>query len=159
FADGVWVAELAPLSDPELVPAAVASALGLELPAGRVSAKRVAAALASKRVLLVLDSCEHLIDAAASLAEVLLRSTPATVLVTSREPLRVEDECIYRVPPLEVPAEGVEDMQELLRQGAVKLFVARTRAAEPQFSANLRIASAIAAICRRLDGIPLAIEL
>src|SRR5262249_54193464 len=159
FVDGVWVAELAPLSDAQLVPATVATALGLELPAGRVSAKRVAAALASKRVLLVLDNCEHLIEAAASLAEVLLRSTPATVMVTSREPLRAEGECVYRVPPLDVPAEGVEDMEQLLGPRAVRLFVARTRAAEPHFSASLRIASVIAALCRRLDGIPLAIEL
>jgi predicted ATPase len=159
FADGAWVAELAPLSDPELVPATVAAALGLELPAGRVSAKRIAAALGSKQVLLVLDNCEHVIEAAARMAEVLLRSTSATVMVTSREPLRAEGECLYRVPPLDVPAEGVQDMEDLLRHGAVRLFVARTRAAEPNFSADMRIAAAIAAICRCLDGIPLAIEL
>jgi predicted ATPase len=159
FADGAWVAELAPLSDPELVPVTVATALRLELPAGRVSAKRIAAALGSKQVLLVLDNCEHVIEAAASMAEVLLRSTSATVMVTSREPLRAEGECLYRVPPLDVPAEGVQDMDDLLRHGAVRLFVARTRAAEPNFSADVRIGAAIAAICRCLDGIPLAIEL
>jgi predicted ATPase/DNA-binding winged helix-turn-helix (wHTH) protein len=156
FADGVWVAELAPLSDPELVPATVAAALGLELPAGRVSAKRIAAALGSKQVLLVLDNCEHVIEAAASIAEVLLRATAATVMVTSREPLRAEGERVYRVPALDVPAEGIEDVEDLLLHGAVRLFVARARAADPGFSADLRV---VAAICRCLDGIPLAIEL
>jgi predicted ATPase/DNA-binding winged helix-turn-helix (wHTH) protein len=159
FADGVWVAELAPLSDPELVPVTVAAALGLELPTGRVSSKRIAAALRSKQILLVLDNCEHVIEAAAGMAEVLLRATSATIMVTSREPLRAEGECIYRVPPLDVPAEGVQDIEDLLRHGAVRLFVARARAAEPSFSADIRIAAAAAAICRRLDGIPLAIEL
>src|SRR5262245_16127027 len=159
FADGAWVAELAPLSDPALVPVTVATALGLELPAGRVSAKRIAAALGSKQILLVLDNCEHVIGAAASMAEALLRSTSATVMVTSREPLRAEGECVYRVPPLDVPAEGVEDMEDLLRHGAVRLFVARARAAEPSFSADIRGAAAAGAICRWLDGIPLAIEL
>jgi predicted ATPase/DNA-binding winged helix-turn-helix (wHTH) protein len=159
FVDGVWVAELAPLSDPELVPATVAAALGLDLPAGRVSAKRIAAALGSKQVLLVLDNCEHVIEAAASIAEVLLHATAATVMVTSREPLRAEGERIYRVPPLDVPAEGIEDVEDLLLHGAVRLFVARARAADPGFSIDLRIAAAGAAICRCLDGIPLAIEL
>ena len=122
--------------------------------------ERVASALRAKQLLLVLDNCEHVIDAAASMAEALLRANPtAHVIATSREPLRAEDECLYRVPPLAVPAEGTEDIEDLLIYGAVQLFVARMRATEPHFAPDQRIAPAIAAICRRLDGIALAIEL
>jgi predicted ATPase/DNA-binding winged helix-turn-helix (wHTH) protein len=160
FADGVWTIELAPLSDPDLVPATVATALGLDLAGGAVSPERVANALASKQLLLVLDNCEHLVGAAASMAEALLRANPATcVMATSREPLRAEGECLYRVPPLAVPTEGSQDAEDPLRYGAVRLFVARARAAEPHFSADEPAVAAITAICRHLDGIPLAIEL
>ena len=160
FADGVWVIELAPLSDPDLVPVTVATAIGLDLADDVISPERVANALAAKQLLLVLDNCEHLVDAAASMAEALLRANPAArVLATSRELLRTEGECLYRVPSLAVPTEGSEDAEDPLRYGAVRLFVARARSAEPQFSADGRVAAAIAAICRHLDGIPLAIEL
>src|ERR1700719_945729 len=160
FADGVWVAELGLLSDPDLVPVTVATALGLELAAGPVTPERVAAALGAKQLLLVLDNCELVIDAAASMAEVLLRANPtAQVMATSREPLRAEDEYLYRVPPLAAPPEGTEDIEDLLGYGAVQLFVARVRATEPHFAPAQRIAGDIAAICRQLDGIALAIEL
>jgi predicted ATPase/DNA-binding winged helix-turn-helix (wHTH) protein len=160
FADGVWVIELAPLSDPDLVPATIATALGLDLADEFVSPERVANALAAKQLLLVLDNCEHLVGAAASMAEALLRANPAArVLATSREPLRAEGECLYRVPSLAVPAEGSREAEDPLRCGAVRLFVARASAAAPQFSADGHIAAVIAAICRHLDGIPLAIEL
>ena len=160
FANGVWVAELGPLSDPDLVPVTVATALGLEIAGGPVTPERVASAIGTKQLLLVLDNCEHVIDAAASMAEALLRANPkAHVMATSREPLRAADECLYRVPPLAVPAEGTEDIEDLLGYGAVQLFVARMRATEPHFAPDQRIAPAIAAICRRLDGIALAIEL
>jgi predicted ATPase/DNA-binding winged helix-turn-helix (wHTH) protein len=160
FADGVWVAELGLLSDPDLVPVTVASALGLELAGGAATPERVANALGAKQLLLVLDNCEHVVDAAASMAEALLSANPtAHVMATSREPLRAEDERLYRVPPLAVPAEGTEDIEDLLRYGAVQLFVARVRATEPHFAPDQRIAAATAAICRRLDGIALAIEL
>jgi len=160
FADGIWVAELGPLSDPDLVFVTVATALGLELAAGATSPERVANALRSKRLLLVLDNCEHVINAAASMAEALSRANPwARMMATSREPLRVSGECIYRVLPLGVPAEGAEDPDEVLRHGAARLFVARARDADPHFSLDSRAAAAIAAICRRLDGMPLAIEL
>ena len=160
FADGIWVAELGPLSDPGLVFVTVATALGLELAAGATSPERVANALGSKRLLLVLDNCEHVINTAASMAESLLRANPwARVIATSREPLRVSGECIYRVLPLGVPMEGAEDPDEVLRYGAVRLFVARARDADPHFSLDSRAAAAMAAICRRLDGMPLAIEL
>lgn len=160
FPDGVWLAELGPLSDPELVPVTVATALGLALASGTLSAERVAAALGTKQVLLILDNCEHLIEAAARVAEALLRASPgAWVLATSREPLLTPGEYVYRVPPLEVPAEGVEQSEQLLRAGAVRLFVARACAADPRFSLDQPSAAIAAAICRRLDGIPLAIEL
>jgi predicted ATPase/DNA-binding winged helix-turn-helix (wHTH) protein len=160
FADGVWVAELGPLSDPDLVPVTIANALGLKIAGGAVTPERVASALGAKQLLLVLDNCEHVIDAAASMAEAVLRASPAAhVMATSREPLRAVDECLYRVPPLAVPAEGTEEIDDLLSYGAVQLFVARVRATEPHFAPDQPIAPAIAAICRRLDGIALAIEL
>src|SRR3984893_8177149 len=106
FVDGVWVIELAPLSDPDLVPATVATALGLDLAGGAVSPERVANALASKHLLLVLDNCVHLVGAAARMAEALLHANPAArVLATRREPPRAEGECLFRVPPLAVPTE------------------------------------------------------
>src|SRR6202021_2373487 len=99
FADGVWAIELAPLSDPELVPVAVATALGLELTSGTASPLSVANALRSKQLMLVLDNCEHVVDAAVEMAELLLRANPvACVIATSREPLRAEGEQIYPVP-------------------------------------------------------------
>jgi DNA-binding winged helix-turn-helix (wHTH) protein len=104
FADGVWLAEFSPLSDPGLVPATVAAAVGLELGGGEVSARRVAQALADRRLLLVLDTCEHAIAAATVMAEAVLRAGSATrIIATSREPLRAEGEQIYPVPPLGVP--------------------------------------------------------
>src|SRR5258707_11329029 len=110
--------------------------------------------------MLVLDNCEHVVDTAAQMAEALLRSSPATrVIATSREPLRTEGERVYPVPPLAVPAEGTPDGEDPLRCGAVRLFVERARAAASSFSPDARIAAAMAGICRRLDGIPLAIEL
>jgi DNA-binding winged helix-turn-helix (wHTH) protein len=160
FPDGVWVAELAPLSDPELVPATVAAALGLEFATGAMSIDHVANALGAKQLMLVLDNCEHVIAAAAAMAEAVLHASSAVrVLATSREPLRIEGESLYRVPPLAVPAEDTEDAERLLRHGAVRLFVARARAADPHFSPGGRNAAVVAGICRRLDGIPLAIEL
>jgi predicted ATPase/DNA-binding winged helix-turn-helix (wHTH) protein len=160
YADGVWLIELAPLADPALVPAAVAAALGLKFPTGEVTAERVAQALAAKQLLLVLDNCEHVIGAAAAIVEAVLRANPeARVVATSREPLRADGEWLYPVPPLAVPAADAEDPEELLRYAAVRLFVARMRATEPHFSLDRRHAAAVAAICRRLDGLPLAIEL
>ncbi|HXO91065.1 MAG TPA: winged helix-turn-helix domain-containing protein, partial [Stellaceae bacterium] len=160
FADGIWIIELAPLSDPDLVPATVAMELGLDLADNVVSPERIANALAAKQLLLVLDNCEHLVGAAASMAEAVVRASPAArVMATSREPLRAEGECLYRVPPLAAPKEDSQDAEELLRYGAVQLFVARARAAEPQLSPDGCVAAAIAVICRHLDGIPLAIEL
>src|SRR6516164_2532509 len=160
FADGVWIAELASLSDPQLVPITVAAALGLELVSGVVSPERIAAALGAKKIMLVLDNCEHVIVAAAGMVEALLHANPAArVMATSREPLRAESEHLYRVPPLAVPTEDTQALKDVLRYGAVALFIARAQAADPHFAPDRQTAAAIAAICRRLDGIPLAIEL
>src|SRR5207248_5147856 len=160
FADGVWAIELAPLSDPELVPVAVATALGLELASGTASPLSVANALRSQQLMLVLDNCEHVVAVAAQLTEALLRASPAArVIATSREPLRTDGEWVYPVPPLAVPKEGSPDSEDPLRYGAVRLFVERARAATPHFSPDAGVATAITGICRRLDGIPLAIEL
>ena len=160
FPDGVFVAELGPLSSPELVPATVASALGVTHVAGAVSRESVAGAVGIKKLLLVIDNCEHVIEAAAGMAEALLRANPgASLLATSREPLRVSGEHVYRVPPLDVPAEGNQDPEGVFRYGAVRLFVSRAHAAEPRYVAEGRVAAATAVICRHLDGIPLAIEL
>ena len=160
FVDGVWIAELASLSNPQLVSVTVAAAFGLKLVSAVVSPERIAAALGSKQIMLVLDNCEHVIDAAAGMVEVLLRANPAArVIATSREPLRAESEHLYRVPPLAVPAKDTQALEDVLRHGAVALFVARAQAADPHFAPDRQTAATIAAICRRLDGIPLALEL
>jgi predicted ATPase/DNA-binding winged helix-turn-helix (wHTH) protein len=160
FADGVWLAEFSPLADPGLVPATVAAAVGLELGGGKVSAQRVAQALADRPLLLVLDTCEHVIDAAAGMAEAVLRAGSAVqVIATTREPLRVEGERIYPVPPLDVPAEDAAAGDDPLQYGAVRLFIERAQAAQPLSVPDRCGAATVAAICRRLDGIPLAIEL
>ena len=160
FADGVWLAELGPLTDPELVPITVAAALGLTLSFGTLSPASVTAALGTRQVLLILDNCEHVISAAAQMAETLLRANPlARVLTTSREPLRLPGEAVYRVPSLNIPAEGMTQDADLMASGALKLFIVRARAAQPHFSPDHAVAATIATICRRLDGIPLAIEL
>jgi predicted ATPase/DNA-binding winged helix-turn-helix (wHTH) protein len=160
FADGVWLAEFSPIADPGLVPATVAAAAGLEIGTGELSARRVAQALAGRRLMLVLDTCEHVIVAAAAMAEALLRADPVVrVIATSREPLNAEGEWTYAVPPLAVPTADAVDQDDQLRYGAVLLFLERARAAEPHLAADKHAAPAIAAICRRLDGIPLAIEL
>jgi predicted ATPase/DNA-binding winged helix-turn-helix (wHTH) protein len=160
FADGVWLAELGPLSDPGLVPVAVAAALGIEVSGDLSSTERVAKALGAKRLLLVLDNCEHVVDAAARMTEALLHANPETRLITtSRDALRVDGEWIYAVPPLAVPTDLTRDSENLVRYGAVRLFIERARAGMSHFSPNQRAVTTIAAICRRLDGIPLAIEL
>ena len=160
FADGVWFAELASLSEPALVPAAVAAAVGLEFAGGGASADHVARALAEKELILFIDNCEHVIAAAGAMAEALLHANSAAhVVATSREPLKAEGEWIYRVPPLTVPAPDVTNEDGLLRHGSVRLFIKRAQAVEPHLVPDGPIVAAIAAICRRLDGIPLAIEL
>jgi predicted ATPase/DNA-binding winged helix-turn-helix (wHTH) protein len=158
FKEGGCFVELASLSDPDLVPSTVAGALGLKL-SGEISAETVARAVRAKHLLLVLDNCEHVIDAAANLAERFTRLCPHTsILVTSREVLRIDGEVVWRVPPLDVPALGQEAPDYILGHGAVELFISRMNALDVGFSPRAKELASIAAICRRLDGIPLAIE-
>ena len=159
FEDGGWLVELASLSDPRLVPMAVAGVLGLRLESNVVSAETVARAIAGRRLLLVLDNCEHVIDAAATLAEMLVRHSPrSTVLATSREVLRIEGEHAYRVPPLEVPTIEQLRADQILGHSATELFISRARELGSELSLHADSLQTIAAICRHLDGIPLAIE-
>ncbi|HWZ39500.1 MAG TPA: winged helix-turn-helix domain-containing protein [Bradyrhizobium sp.] len=158
FEDGGWIVELAALSDPGLVPSTVASTLGLKL-AGEISADSVARAVGGRHLLLVLDNCEHVIDAVANLAETFTRLCPRTTIVaTSREVLQIDGESVYRVPPLEVPALGQAAPDYIMQYSAVELFVARTKALNAGFSPTAEDLASIATICRHLDGIPLAIE-
>ncbi|HZB93087.1 MAG TPA: winged helix-turn-helix domain-containing protein [Stellaceae bacterium] len=159
FPDGVWLVELAPLADAALVPSAIKAALGLQAGDGTWSLERLAAALRAKRLLLILDNCEHVIAAAAREAEALLHAAPdARVLATSQEPLGVEGECLDRVQPLGLPGDDNGRGEDALRHDAVRLFVARAREADPHLELTEHL-EAVSAICRRLDGIPLAIEL
>jgi predicted ATPase len=137
----------------------VASVLGLELRGEGISPESVARAIGGERLLLVLDNCEHLIDAAAKLAETVIRSCPASaIMATSREALRIEGEHVFRVSPLDVPRPHEEDSGIVLGHSAVQLFIARMRALDPGFSPHGESICVIAGICRRLDGMPLAIE-
>ncbi|MCU1386606.1 MAG: cyclase, partial [Acidobacteria bacterium] len=153
FPDGVWVFELAPVTDPGAVPDAVASVMGIIQQAGMTVAESIANALDGRLRLLVFDNCEHVLDAAADLIDRILdRSTTVKVLVTSREGLRVADEHLWPVPSLNV-RDGIES-------AGVTLFVDRARAVARDFATeNDDDRTAIVEICRRLDGIPLAIEL
>jgi predicted ATPase/DNA-binding CsgD family transcriptional regulator len=161
FEDGVWLVELAPLVDPSLVPQAVASALGLREQPGRSPAEALSRYLGSKNVLLVLDNCEHLVEACAALAEELLRFCPRLrVLATSREALGITGEVAWPVPPLSLPdVRRLADVESLPRYESARLFLERAAAVRPDFALTEQNAQAVAQICYRLDGIPLAIEL
>jgi predicted ATPase len=159
FPDGVVVVELASLADPDLVPAAIGAALGLREKASTPDEARLVAYLQTKRLLLVLDNLEHLLAAAPFLGRLLAACTVLQALVTSRAPLRVQGEQEFAVGPLRVPIAGTSALDRLAQTPAVELFVQRARAVRPEFSLNARNAPAVAEICRRLDGLPLAIEL
>ncbi|MFO7571982.1 MAG: BTAD domain-containing putative transcriptional regulator [Gaiellaceae bacterium] len=159
YADGCWLAELAKLQDPGLVPLEVANALGLQTRAGD-AAGAVASAVARDTTLILLDNCEHVLGAAASLARALLEAGPGvTVLATSREPLHVPGEVVYDVPPMSFPGERPVAPATLRAFDSVRLFEERAALARPSFELEGDNADAVARICRRLDGIPLAIEL
>jgi predicted ATPase/DNA-binding winged helix-turn-helix (wHTH) protein len=155
--DGLLV-ELASLSDPALVPFAVASVLSLKH-GGEISFESIAREIGARKLLLVLDNCEHLIEGAARLAETLVRSCPnTTILATSREVLRIDGEYVYRVPPLDVPGQGGDGDHDILGRSAVQLLIARTKALNADFSPRGEDLQLVATISRQLDGIPLAIE-
>jgi predicted ATPase/class 3 adenylate cyclase len=160
YSDGAWLVELAPLTDPAMVPGAVITALGIEAPGDRSPLQTLVGRLRNQEVLLLLDNCEHVIDAVAKLVESLLASAPRVrMLCSSQEPLGIADEQVFRLPSLTVPAIGEITSETALETGAVRLFVERTKAADPKFVLDDRSAPTVAAICRRLDGIPLAIEM
>jgi predicted ATPase/class 3 adenylate cyclase len=158
--DGVWLVELASRHDPEWVVGAVASALWVQEQPGRPLVDTLIDALGHRRLLLVLDNCEHVRDAAAGLTVRLLQSCPGVVvLATSREPLWVAGEHLYRVPSLDVPPHGASAVAEVLGCSAVDLLVERAGQQRSDATLEAANAGAVASICRRLDGIPLAIEL
>lgn len=148
FTDGVWYVDLAPITDPAVVPVAVTRALGLPDQAGLSTMNTVTRAIGGRRILVVLDNCEHLIDACATLTEALLGACPqVTVLATSREPIRVVGEVAWGVPSLSLTDE------------AITLFTDRAHQVRPDFVVTEQNSATVAEICERLDGIPLAIEL
>jgi predicted ATPase/DNA-binding SARP family transcriptional activator len=168
FPDGVRLVELASLTDPELAPQALAAVLGVQEQAqgGQTITELVLQALRPQRALLVLDNCEHLLGAVADLAATIMSACPAVhLLATSRQALGIVGEVTWLVPSLSLPptddphTERVVAPTELLRFGAVRLFVERAQAAKPGFALTEAAAAAVAQVCRRLDGIPLAIEL
>ena len=159
YRDGVWFVDLAPLINPALVPSAVAQALRMEESAEKALVKTLCDRLQAKELLLVLDNCEHLLKGCADLAEILLRETAGvTIIATSREPLRVELELTYPIDILPLPDPDA-DAQAIARSDAVQLFVERVRQHHPRFDLQEHRAHAVAEICLRLDGIPLALEL
>src|SRR4051794_2155606 len=160
YPDGVWFVELAPVQDPELVPQAVFTALGLQDHSSNWAASTLCAYLADKRPLLILDNCEHVHEAAAVLAGTLLRACPdVRMLATSRQALGVTGEVVVDVPTLALPDEGDTSPEALLRSDAVALFVERASAVQPGFAVDAANAGAILSICSHVDGIPLALEL
>jgi predicted ATPase len=163
FPDGAFFVELAPLSDPALVPDRVTTTLGMateEVKTASDLTERLGQYLQARGVLLVLDNCEHLVAAAAALADDLLSRCPRLViLATSREPLGLAGEMCWPVPPLSLPPADASVPDDLSGADAVALFCARGRAVEPRFSLSPDNVPAVVQICRRLDGIPLALEL
>jgi predicted ATPase/transcriptional regulator with XRE-family HTH domain len=161
YADGVCLVELAALTDGALVPQAIAVTLGIREVATQSIDATLSSTLRTRRLLLVLDNCEHLLDACAHVADTLLRTCPnLQILATSREALGLTGEVSWRVPSLPLPpVEPPHAADDLMDYASVRLFTERARAANPDFAITPRTASTIAQICRRLDGIPLALEL
>jgi len=160
FADGVWLVELASLADPALVPSAITTALRIEVAPATEPLTALKQQLGDRRALIVLDNCEHVVDAVANVLEAVLSAAPNVhALVSSQELIGIGGEHVLRLPSLAIPAEASPTAETALGAGAVALFVARARAADPRFVFDDRAAPAAAAICRRLDGIPLALEM
>jgi len=161
FVDGAWFVELAPVTDPALVPQTLLKIFKLREDAQRAPLEVLIEYLRTKSLLLILDNCEHLIEACAKISETLLRACPnLKFLASSREALDIAGEVAYRVPSLRTPdLDQLPPPEELLEVESIRLFVDRARAAKPDFKLTQDNASFIAQICSRLDGIPLAIEL
>ena len=161
FKAGIWLVELAPVTNPDLIPQTIASILGLQVEPDRPVIDILNHWLKNREIFLILDNCEHLVEACADLSKKLLQSAPGLkVLATSREALGVTGEVIFHVPSLSLPAPGQTISPDLLRQTeAGRLFLERARAVLPGFEIDVHNAEPVAHICKRLDGIPLAIEL
>ena len=158
FADGVWLCELAATNDPDLLAQVLVAALGVQPRPGRSLAESVCDYLGAKQVLMIVDNCEHLLDAAAEIAEAILLAAPGVrVLATSREPLAVAGEQVLAVRSLRVASEL--SLEAIAACEAVQLFMERAGATRPSFELDATNAEDILEICRRLDGIPLAVEL
>src|SRR5262245_7239594 len=160
FPDGLWWVDLAPVADPALVPSAVAVAVQVREAAAQALTETLVRQLAARRVLLVLDNCEHQVAACATLAELLLRGGPAVrVVATSREPLGIDGETTWRVPSLALPGAEATGIESLTQCEAIRLFIDRATRVRSNIRVTDENAPAVVEICRRLDGIPLAIEL
>ena len=160
FPQGVWFVELAPINDPALVPHALAAALHVQESPRRSLFETLFAHLAQKRMLIILDNCEHVISQTRAATGSLLRECPGVaLLVTSRESLNITGERTYHIPSLAVPEETRQSPQDALKFGAIALFADRVRASESRFELTEENVKPIIEICRRLDGLPLAIEL
>ncbi len=157
FIHGVWLVDLAPVTDPALVISATATGLGVLLGSTEASVETIAAAIAKQQRLLIFDNCEYVIGATGALIEALLKRAPdLSVIAASRENLHISAEQIYRLRPLALPPPGATDIADF---GAVALFVERARSADRDFALDAGNASSVAEICRHLDGIPLALEM
>jgi non-specific serine/threonine protein kinase len=162
FAHGVWLVELAALTDGSLVPATIAVAVGTTLDGDQPPLAALVAALGSRQLLIVLDNCEHLADACAEVVQGLAGACKRVhILATSREPLGVDGETVWPVAPLEIPVlDGrSQPLQQIADTASVQLFVERARTAHPEFEVTPQNAAAVARVCGRLDGLPLALEL
>ena len=158
--DGVWLVELAPVAEPELVTRTVAAVLGVREEPGRLILDTLVDAVGDRHLLVVLDNAEHVLGAAAKLADALMRSCPqAYLLVTSREPLGISGERVFRIPPLTVPPADLAAPGRLAAFESVQLFAERAAMYRQGFALDDANAAAVAAVCVRLDGIPLALEL
>ena len=160
FAEGVWFIELAPLADPALILQTVASVLGVRAQMGMPLINVVQDFLRGKNLLLIFDNCEHLVEASAQLADDFLHNAPnIKIVASSREALSIGGETVYRVPSLGLPNQASASHEALAGYESIQLFVERARAANPKFDLTEKNAPSVAQICRRLDGIPLALEL
>ncbi len=158
--EGVWFVDLAPVSDPEQVPSTVMNVLQLRLEPESAPLESLQSSLRDQNVLIVLDNCEHVIDSVAKMTDLIVRQCPrVSILATSREPLGVDGERVYRVRSLSLPEEGVAGADDLEGSDAVELFLARARSHDSTLEIDDVVAPLVASVCRRLDGIPLAIEL
>jgi predicted ATPase len=161
YEDGIWLVELASLSDSDLVAQTVAINLGLNQTTTAQVTSELQDYLETKHLLLIMDNCEHLVDTCAGLADILLRACPRLfILVSSREALGIAGEIPYHVPPLHIPdIKAVPTIEELRQYEAIQLFIERARSVSPNFTLDAANSEAVLQVCQRLEGIPLAIEL